>query len=81
MRLERGDGDMHPLIQRQRAKQTVELRFAVGVVQANDLGLAGCDRPLPEPDEMPFVHQLGRGGRLAPLAVLDLRLPEFRPEC
>src|SRR6266496_3098185 len=71
---ERGNGDMHPLAERQRAEQTVEMGLAVGAVQANGLGLAGRDGRFPEPDKMPLVHQLGCGGCLGPLAVLDLRL-------
>jgi hypothetical protein len=36
--------------------------------------LAGCDRRLPEPEEMPFGHQLGRRRCLGLLAALDLGL-------
>ena len=71
MGLERGNGDAHPLVQRQSAEQTVELRSTVGAVQAEDRPVAG---PFPDPDEMPFARQPGRGGRLGVLAVLDLGL-------
>jgi hypothetical protein len=72
MGLERSDADAHPLIQRQRLEQTVELRFAVGAVKAEDPALARSDGPLPEPDEVPLVHELGGGGCFGALAVLDL---------
>ena len=65
---------MHPLVERQGAEQAVELGLVVGSVQADDPGLAGCDGPFLEPDKMPFVHQLGRGGCLGFVAFLDLRL-------
>src|SRR6266511_3262986 len=69
--LEWGDGDVHPLIERQRAEQTIQLSFAVSAVQANG-GIAAGDGPLPDPDKMPLVRQLGCGGCLGALAVLDL---------
>jgi hypothetical protein len=74
MGLERGDGDMHPLGKRQRAEETIELSLAVRKVQANNLALAGCDRRLPEPKEMPFSHQVGGRRCLGLFAALDLRL-------
>jgi len=64
---------VHPFIERQRTEQIIELGLAVGTVQANDRGVAGRGGPVPDPDQMPFVHQLGGGGCLGALAVLDLR--------
>jgi hypothetical protein len=61
MRLERRDPDLHPFVQRQSAQEAVELRLAVCTVEAEDLGLAVCDRLLPHSDEMPFVRQASRG--------------------
>src|SRR5207302_9801227 len=58
---------------RQGSEQTVELGFGLGVVQAQDRGLAWRDRPR-DSDEMAFVGQLGRGSCFGVLAVADLRL-------
>jgi hypothetical protein len=74
MGLERTDGDVHPLVERQGPEQIVELGAAVGPVQAERPGPAGCDGPLPEPDEMASARQLGRGRCLGVLAVVDLSL-------
>jgi hypothetical protein len=70
--LERGDGEVHPCMERQNAEQTIELGLAVGAVQANDRGVAGPGGLVPDPDKMPLVGQLGCGGGLGALAVLDL---------
>jgi hypothetical protein len=70
MGLERGDRDIRPLVERQPAEQSIELRLTAGPVQAEDLGLAGRDRPLPDADEMPLANQVGDG--LGALALLDL---------
>ena len=72
-RFERGDGDMHPLVQRQRPEHAVELAFAVGAVQPDGPGLAASDGPLPDPDEMPIISQSARRGCLGGVASLDLR--------
>ena len=79
MRGERCDADAHPLVQRQRAQQAVQLGLAVGSVEAEDLRLAGPDRQLPHADEMSLLHQLGCCVGLGIFTVLDLRLPSFRP--
>src|ERR1700675_4940069 len=72
--LQRRDSCFHPHIERQSAEQSVELGFAFGTVETNDLHLPEGDRRLPEPDKMPFDRQFGRGGDLGVLAVLDLRI-------
>lgn len=59
-------------MERQHAEQTIELGLAVGAVQANDRGVAGPGGLVPDPDKMPLVGQLGCGGGLGALAVLDL---------
>jgi hypothetical protein len=74
MGLEWGDGDTHPVREGQALEQTVELGFAVGPVQAEDLARGGPDRPLPDPEKVSFVHQLGCGGCLGDFTVLNLRL-------
>ncbi len=71
MGLEWDDSNLHPLVQRQRAEQTVELGSAVGSVQPEDLRLAG-DGPLPHPDEMSLRDQLGGAGCLGGFACRDL---------
>jgi hypothetical protein len=45
-----GDRDVHPLVKRQRAQQTVDVRFALGAVQSDRSARAGGHLPLPEPD-------------------------------
>jgi hypothetical protein len=61
VRFERRDGDLHPIGQRQGAEETVELRLAVGPVQAHGLPLLLCGGWIPEPHEMPLVGQVGSG--------------------
>jgi hypothetical protein len=68
---ERRDGDAHPVGQREGAEQTVQLRPTIRAVQAEGLGLAGCHRRLPNPDQVPGLRQAGGGGRLAAVALLD----------
>src|SRR5438270_4132259 len=73
MRLERGDANIQPLVERQGADDAVEFGFAIGAEQADDGAIARRDRPPPEPDKMAFVRKLGCRGRLGLLPVLDLR--------
>jgi hypothetical protein len=74
MGLEWSDGDAHPLVERQRTEQTIEFDFGVSAIQPEDLGLAEWGGSAPDPQKMPFIHQLGCGGRLGVLAFVDLRL-------
>jgi len=75
VRLERGDGDLHPAAQRQRVEQAIELCLAVGAVQAESLPLARCGGRLPQPHEVPLAGQPRRGGRLGAQALVSLGLP------
>jgi hypothetical protein len=58
-------------------EESVELRLAVGAVQADGLALPRCDGRLPQPYEMPLTSQggSGRGLRALPLSGLGLRCP------
>ena len=62
MRLEGRDRDAQPAGQRQGAEQIVELGLALGAVQPDRSCSVADERPSPEPDEMPVVRDLGRGG-------------------
>ena len=72
MRLERRDRDAQPIGERQGGEQTVELRLAVGTVQPDRRCSVTDERPSPEPNEVPVLRELGRGGGLGALASLDL---------
>jgi hypothetical protein len=72
MWFQRGDGDVRPLVPRQRSEQAVELAFAVGAVQTDYPGPAASDGPPPDPDEMPIISESVRGGCLGTVAGLDL---------
>jgi hypothetical protein len=62
VRLERRDRDTQPVGEGQGGEQTVERGLAVGAVQP-DCGRSVADeRPSPEPDEVPVLGELGRGG-------------------
>src|SRR4029079_6518591 len=49
------------------AEQIVELGLALGAVQPDRSCSVADERPSPEPDEMPVVRALGRGGWLGTL--------------
>ena len=70
--LERRDGYEQPVGERQGGKQTVELCLAVGAVQPDRRCSVTVGRPSPEPNEVPVLRELGRGGGLGALASLDL---------
>src|SRR6185369_16374791 len=71
---ERRHRDAQPVGEWQGGEQSVELGLAVGVVQP-DCGRSVADEwPSPEPDEMPVVGELGRGGRLGALMLLHVRV-------
>jgi hypothetical protein len=72
MGLERSDRDVHPVVEGQSVEETGELRFAVSAVQAEGPGLPGRGVELPQPDEMPFLNEAGRGGCLGAVTGLDL---------
>ena len=59
---------------RQRAEQTVELRLAVGGVEADYRCIVRHRVPSPDAKKMAFVHEPGRRGRLGARALLDLAL-------
>src|SRR5262249_46508448 len=69
--LERRDSDVQPVGERQAGEQIVEFGLAVGAVQPDRVA---CEGPSPEPHEMPARRELGGGGRLGAVALLDLRL-------
>jgi len=71
---ERDDRDLHPVGQRQRAEQTVELRLAVRGVEADHRRVVRDRVPPPDAKESAFVHEPGRRGRLGARALLDLAL-------
>ena len=60
--LERRDRDMQPAGERQGGEQAVELGLAAGAVQPDRRCPVAGERPSPEPDEMPVLRELGRGG-------------------
>src|SRR3954454_12055780 len=74
MRRQRGDLDAHPVIEREGLKQTVQLRFALGPVEAEDSRRGKRVRRLPYAEQMSILTQLRRGGGLGGLAVRDLSL-------
>src|SRR5262249_32627078 len=65
--------DTQPVGERQRGEQILELRLAEGTVQPDRRGSVAYERPSPEPDEMPVLRELGRGGRLGALVLLHVR--------
>jgi hypothetical protein len=73
MGFQRGDGDAHPVAERESVQKTAELRFAVGAVETEGLVLVGCGGRLPKPHQVPVVSQLGCGNRLGSLSAVDLR--------
>src|SRR5207247_2374865 len=74
MRLERRDGYAQPVGERQGAEQISQFGLAVGAVQPDCRCSVADERPSPEPDEMPVLRELGRGGRLCALVLLHLRV-------
>src|SRR3954452_17264784 len=74
MRRQRGDRDALPFIERQGLKQAVQLRFALGAVEAQDSPLGRRGRRLPCAEQMSILSQLRRGRCLGSLAVRDLGL-------
>jgi len=74
MRFERRHRDTQPVGERQVGKQSVELSLAVGAVQDDGRGPVADSRPSPQPDEMPFIRQIGCGRRLGLLSVSDFGL-------
>jgi hypothetical protein len=76
MGLKGGDGDAHPVTQRESVEKVAQLRLTLGAVEAKGPALTGCR--LPEPHDVTVVNQLRRGGRFGGLAVVDLRLEGSR---
>src|SRR6266849_3657327 len=74
VRLERRDRDTQPVGERQAGEQILELCLAEGTVQPDRRGSVAYERPSPEPDEVPLLRELGRGGRLGALVLLHLRV-------
>src|SRR2546428_396800 len=62
VRLERRDRDTQPVGEGQGGEQTVERGLAVGAVQPDRGRSVADERPSPEPDEVPVLGELGRGG-------------------
>jgi hypothetical protein len=72
MILEGSDGDVHPVIQREPAKQPVQLRFAVGPVETQHRGFTGRRRAFPDADDMPLFGEFGGRRRLGVLSGLQV---------
>jgi hypothetical protein len=62
VRRERRDRDTQPVGERQGVEQIVELGLAVSAVEPDRGRSVAEQRPSPEPDEVPVLGELGRGG-------------------
>ena len=62
VRLERRDRDTQPVGEGQGGEQTVERGLAAGAVRPDCGRSVAGERPSPEPDEVPVLGALGRGG-------------------
>jgi hypothetical protein len=62
VRLERRDSDTQPVGERQGSEQIVEFGLALRAIQPDRCCSVADERPSPQPNEMPVLYELGRGG-------------------